>query len=164
VPFGWTPTPTPSITPSPKPTPLIQGEIKTKIRLKFNKLSKDKIQLKIEDWQLPAGFVPTDVTVNVGGAECSGALDADGKFKSPDNRDSITMKQSQKTQLWKLTVKRKKGNFAASLADEGLTDADNPKPGLPVTVPLIIEVGGVAYGWDVDLVYRSKHGKKGTAK
>ena len=157
-------TPTPTVTPTPTPTDPIQGEIKLKIQLKFNKPSKDKIQVKIKDWQLPAGVVPTDVTVNVGGAEFTGTLDAEGKFKSPDKRDSITMKQSKKTQLWSITVKRKNNDFAADLWDEGCTNADNPKPGLPVTVPLTIEVGGVAYGRDVDLFYKSKLGKKGTAK
>ena len=48
--------------------------------------------------------------------------------------------------------------------DDGCTNADNPKPGLPVTVPLTIEVGGTAYSQDVSLVYKSKLGKKGTAK
>jgi endo-1,4-beta-xylanase len=133
-----------------------------KIQLKFNKPSKDKIQVKIKEWQLPAGVVPTDVTVDVGGAAFTGTLDANGRYKSADGRDSIKMKE--KNGLWKLTVKRKKNDFATSLADEGCTDADNPKPGLPVTVPLIINVGGVAYGQDVDLVYTSKVGKKGTAK
>ena len=52
----------------------------------------------------------------------------------------------------------------ASLADEGCTDADNPKPGMPVSVPLIITVDGVAYGHNIDLVYMSKQGKKGIAK
>ena len=126
-------TPTPTVTPTPSPTAPIQGEIKTKVQLKFNKPSKDKIQVKIKNWTLPAGVVPTDVTVNVGGAEFTGTLDAKGKFKSLDGRDSIKMKQSKKTQLWKITVKRKNNDFAADLADEGLTNADNPKPGLPVT-------------------------------
>jgi hypothetical protein len=139
----------------------IQGETKTEIQLKFNKPSKDKIQVKVKDWTLPAGLVPTDVTVNVGGAEFTGTLDAKGKYKSPDGRDSILLKQSKKTQLWELTLKRKNDDFAADLADEACTNADNPKPGLPVTVPLTIEVNGVAYRQDVDLVYRSKLGKKG---
>jgi hypothetical protein len=141
-----------------------QGEVTVKIQLKFNKPSKDKIQVKIKDWQLPANVVPTAVTVNVGGASFTGTLDAKGKYKSADGRDSILMKQRKKTQLWSITVKRKKNDFAADLADEGLTNADNPKPGLSVTVPLTIEVGGAAYSWDVDLVYKSKLGKKGIAK
>ena len=74
------------------------------------------------------------------------------------------MKQSKKTQLWKIKVKRKKNDFAADLADDGLTDADNPKPGLLVTVPLTIEVGGATYGQDVNLHYKSKLGKLGKAK
>jgi hypothetical protein len=159
-----TPTGTPTGTPAPTPTPTIQGEIKSKIQLKFSKPSKDKIQVKVSNWTLPAGVVPTDVTVNVGGAEFGGALDAKGKYKSPDKRDSIVMKQSKKTQFWKITVKRKNNNFAADLADEGLTNADNPKPGLQVTVPLTIEVGGATYSREMDLVYKSKLGKKGAAK
>jgi hypothetical protein len=142
----------------------IQAEVKLRIRLKFNKPSKDKIQVKIKDWPLPAGVVPTNVLVNVGGAAFTGKLDAKGRFKSPDGRDSIKMKQSKKTQLWNLTVKRKNHSFAVDLWNEGCTNADNPKPGLPVTVPLIINVDGVAYGQDVDLVYRSKRGKNGIAK
>jgi hypothetical protein len=142
----------------------IQGETKTKVQLKFNEPSKDKIDVRVKKWALPLGLVPTDVTVNVGGAECTGTLDAEGKFESPDRRDSITMKQSKKTQLWQITVKRRSHNFSADLADEGLTDADNPKPGLPVTVPVTIEVGGDRYGQDVGLVYESKLGKRGTAK
>jgi hypothetical protein len=172
VPFGGTPvpspgtpkppTPTPTVRPSPTPTAPIQGEVKAKVQLKFKKPSKDKIGVKIKNWALPMGLVPVDVTVNVGGAELTGTLDAEGKYKSADGRESIKMKE--KNGLWKVTVKRKKNDFAATLADDGLTDADNPKPGLPVTVPLSIDVGGVAYGRDVDLVYTSKLGKKGVAK
>ena len=158
------PTPTPGVTPTPSPIPPIQGEIKAKVHLKFNKPSKDKIGVKVKNWTLPMGVVPTDVTVNVGGAEFTGTLDAKGKFKSPDGRDSIKLKQSKKTQLWKITVKRKNNDFAADLGDEGLTNADNPKPGLPVIVPLTIEVGGGTYSQDVNLFYKSKLGKKGTAK
>jgi hypothetical protein len=142
----------------------LQAEARLKIKLKFNKPSRDKILVLIKDWQLPAWIVPADVTVNVGGAECTGALDAKGKFKSPDKRDSIKMKQDKKTELWSIAVKRKKNEFAADLADEGCTDSDNPEPGMPVTVPLIVTVDGVAYRQNIDLVYKSKQGKKGTAK
>jgi hypothetical protein len=148
-------------TESPDP---MEAEAKLQIRLRFNKPSKDKILVLIKNWQLPEGVVPTDVTVNVGGAECTGTLDAEGRYRSADKRDSIKVKQDKETQLWKIVVKRKKNDFAADLWDEGCTDSDNPKPGMPVTVPLIIEVGGVTHGQDVDLVYKSKQGKKGTAK
>jgi endonuclease/exonuclease/phosphatase family metal-dependent hydrolase len=135
-----------------------------KVKLKFNELSKDKISVKIKKWTLPSGMVPTDVTVDVGGAAFTGTLDAKGKFKSLDGRDAIKMKQSKKTQLWKIKVKRKNNDFAADLADDGLTDADNPKPGLLVTVPLTIEVGGATYRQDVNLRYKSKLGKLGKAR
>jgi hypothetical protein len=104
------------------------------------------------------------VTVNVGGAVCTGTLDAEGKFQSPDKLDSMTMKQDKKSGLWSISVKRKKNSFAADLSDEGCNNVDNPKPGLPVTVPVTVEVGGVAYEQDVDLVYKSKAGRSGIAK
>jgi cysteine-rich repeat protein len=147
------------------PEAAIQGEIKTvKIGLKFNKTSKDKIDINIKNWTLPQGLVPTDVAVNLGGTELTGTLDVKGKYKSLDKRDKMQMKQSKKSGLWKLTVKRKNNDFAASLADEGLTDADNPKPGMPVTVHMSVTVGGQAYGQDMNLIYKSKLGKKGSAK
>jgi hypothetical protein len=142
----------------------MRAEAKLKIRLKFNNPTQDKILVKIKDWELPAGVVPTDVTVDVGGAECSGTLDSGGKFKTADGRDQIKMKQSNKTQLWSIAVKRRNNDFAADLWDEGCTDSDIPRPGMPVTVPLTITVGGVTYGQDVDLVYKSKAGKQGIAK
>jgi hypothetical protein len=138
----------------------IQGEVKLRIDLEFKKPSKDKIEVKVEDWQLPAGIVPTDVTVKVGGTELTGTLDAKGKYRSSDKRDKIKMKE--KKELWEMTVWRRKNDFAADLAC--CSDADNPAPGVPVTVPVTIEVGGVVYGRDVSLVYKSKLGRKGTAK
>jgi cysteine-rich repeat protein len=135
-----------------------------KVGLKFNKPAKDKIEIKIQDWMLPPDVVPSDLRFDLGGAGFTGPLDPKGKYKSPDKRDSATLKQSKKSGLWKLTVKRKKNDFKASLANEGLTDADNPKPGLPVTVPMSVEVDGVVYGEDLELVYKSKTGKSGTAK
>ena len=159
-----TPTPTPAVTPTPSPTAAIQGEITMKIQLKFNKPSKDKISVLVKNWALPASVIPTNVTVDVGGASFNGMLDAKGKFKSLDGHDAIKMSQSRRTQLWKITVKRKNSAFAANLEDEGLTDANNPTPGLRVTVPLTIEVGGASYNEDVNLFYTSKIGKKGTGK
>jgi hypothetical protein len=141
-----------------------QDETKVRIQLKFNGPSKDKIWVKVKNLTLPAGGVPPDVTVNVGGAEFTGRLDSKGKFRSPDGRDSIRMKQNKKTQLWKLSVKRKRNDFAADLADEGLANADNPKPGVPVTVPLTIEAGGASFTGNMNLVYQSELGEKGTAK
>jgi hypothetical protein len=91
-------------------------------------------------------------------------LDEDGKFKSPDRRDRIKLKQKKKDGTWKLSVVRKKSDFAAGLSDEGLLDEDNAKPGKAVTVRVEIGAAGLTYARDFPLTYRSKAGKKGTAK
>lgn len=146
------------------PEPLV-GEIKTlRIDLRFDKPSKDKINIKVRDWTLPDGFVPTELHVDVGGVAFEGTFDAKGRYKSADKRDSASLKQSRKTGLWKFNAKRKKGRFSPSLADEGLTNRNEPKPGAPVTVPITVEVGGIPYGESVRLQYRSKLGKTGAAK
>jgi len=146
------------------PVPLV-GEIRTlKIDLRFDKPSKDKLNIKVRDWALPDGFVPTEVHVDVGGVAFDGTFDAKGRYKSPDKRDSASLKQSGKTGLWKFNAKRKKGRFSPSLADEGLTNRNEPKPGAAVTVPITVEIGGIPYGESVGLRYRSKLGKTGAAK
>ena len=146
------------------PVPLV-GEIKSlKINLRFDKPSKDQLSIKVRDWALPDEFVPTELHVDVGGVAFEGTFDAKGRYKSPDKRDSASLKQSRKTGLWKFNAKRKKGRFSPSLVDEGLTDRNEPKPGVPVTVPVTVEIGGIPYGESVGLQYRAKLGKSGAAK
>ena len=135
-----------------------------KVSLKFNKPGKDKITAKAKEWTLPADITPSSVTVNVGGAEVTGTLDTKGKWKSADKRDKIQLKQSKKSGLWKLEVNRKKNDFAADLEDEGLTNTDNPKPGVTVMVPLEVTIDGTCYEAEPSLTYKSKAGKKGNAK
>ena len=143
----------------------LTGDVRTvKIGVRFDKSGKDKLSVKISDWELPDGLVPTSVRVDVGGSGFEGPLDAKGRYRSPDKRDRVALKRSRKTGLWKLTVRRKKGTFSASLVDDGVVDEDVPKPGVRVTVPVTIELAGVPFGDEVDLVYRAKRGKSGTAK
>jgi cysteine-rich repeat protein len=143
----------------------IGGVIKSlEIALRFDKPAKDKIGLKLRNWALPEGLVPGEFLVDVGGARLTGTFDAKGRYKSVDKLDKAEIKQSRKSGLWQLTVKRKKGRFSPSLADDGLTNRDEPKPGALVTVPLVVTLDGVPYGEDAILSYRAKAGKKGNAK
>ncbi|MDH3685467.1 MAG: DUF4215 domain-containing protein, partial [Myxococcales bacterium] len=139
---------------------------KLQLALRFDKPAKDKLTLKLKAWVLPDGFVAdgTMLSVNVGGIAVEGLLDAKGKFKSADKLDKITLKQKKKDGTWKLDVTRKKSDLAALLADEGLVDEDNAKPGKPVTIDLAIGLPDETYVREVRLDYKSKAGKKGSAK
>jgi len=141
--------------------PLV-GDVKLKVGLKFNKPGKDAISLKIKSLQLPDGFVAPGaaVTFDVGGNVADVTLDPKGKFKL--GSDKAKLKQG-KDGTWKLSWSRK-GSLAADLADEGLADEDNPKPGKAVTVDTQITAGGQVYVGSSNLTYKSKLGKNGKAK
>ena len=144
----------------------LDAEVTPKLKLNFRKELKDSIQLKLKQWVLPGDFVAAgaELSVNVGGSVVAGTLDAKGKFKSADKRDKLKLKQRKKDGTWTLSVKRKKGDFAAALLDEGLRDEDNAKPGKVVRVTVSIDAGGSTYARFVELSYRSKLGKTGSAK
>ena len=144
----------------------LEAEVAPKLKLNFRKDLKDSIQLKLTRWVLPEDFVAAgaELSVNVGGSVLAGTLDPKGGFKSDDRRDKLKLEQRKKDGTWTLRVKRKKGDFAAALLDEGLRDEDNAKPGKPVRVAVSIEAGGATYSRVVELSYRSKLGKAGTAK
>jgi hypothetical protein len=78
--------------------------------------------------------------------------------------DALKLKQRRKDGSWMLQVKRKRGELLALLADEGLGDEENAKPGKPVQVVLAIDTGDAGYGRTIPLAYVSKAGKKGRAK
>ena len=145
---------------------LLVGDTKLGIKLNFKKTGKDSVKLKIKNLQLAETFTGDGqtVTVDVGGAAFDAPLGPKGKYKSPDKRDSLKMKQSKKDGSWKLSAKRKKGDFAAAFAGEGLLDEDNGKPGKAVSVDVDLDAGGTIYRRTESLSYRSKAGKKGSAK
>jgi cysteine-rich repeat protein len=141
--------------------PLV-GELKLKIGLKFNKPGKDSISLKVNNLQLPDDLEAAGAALilDIGGNVADVTLDPKGKYKS--GSDKAKLKQG-KDGSWQLSFSRK-GALAADLADEGLVDEDNPKPGKQATVDVQLNAGGQAYGASVGLTYKSKLGKNGKAK
>jgi len=142
------------------------GEVKLSVGLKFKKASKDSLKLKIKDLVLSDGLETegTTLSLSVGGISVEALLDRKGRFKSADKRDKVKLKQKKKTGLWTLSWKRKKSSLLASLQDEGVEDADQPKPGLEVDLELLVDDGINAYGRTETLTYRAKMGKGGKLK
>jgi len=145
-------------------TPL-EGQIKLKVGLRFDKMQSDAISLGIKGLALPDTFVAagSDVRVDVGGAVLDVPLDDKGRYKSPDKRDRLKLKQKKRDGTWKLSLKRKKNDFAATLADEGLVDEDN-KEGKSAGIAVSVDAGGVGHAAEHGVTYRSKAGKKGKAR
>ncbi|MGI9432618.1 MAG: myxococcus cysteine-rich repeat containing protein [Myxococcota bacterium] len=143
----------------------LAGELSAKVGLQFAKPAKDKLQLKGKRLALPAGLTfPAAIQLDLGGVVLDAALDEKGRYKSTDGRDKVKLKQSKKDGSWKLSAKRKKTDLGDALADEGLVDEDNPKPGKPATLGLCLAAGGQNHGIDLPVLYRSKLGKSGKAK
>jgi len=140
----------------------LMGDVSLKVGLKFNKPGKDKIGLKISNLMLPAGFdaAGAAISFDIGGNAADITLDPKGKYKV--GGDKAKLKQA-KSGIWKLAWSRK-GSLAADLADEGLVDEDNPKPGKAVTIDMQLTADGQSYLGAADLIYKSKLGKNGKAK
>ncbi|MGI9433100.1 MAG: hypothetical protein ACR2PQ_12840 [Myxococcota bacterium] len=135
---------------------------KLKIKLRFDRVGKDRIQWRVKGATLrgPIDLEGAEVTVDVGGNVLVRTLDAKGRFK--DQVDRIRLKQRKKDGSWKIRYKRSRGDFAADFLPEGLDDADHS--GDPVEVDIQLTVDGTLYAQRVALEYRSKAGRKGTAK
>ncbi len=92
-----------------------------KAKVRFDKPEKDTIALKAE-MDLPESFDVQDksLDIDIGGVHSHFEFDARGKASS--DAGTAKLKVHRKTRTWRLTLKLKRGQFAASLRDEGLTN------------------------------------------
>jgi uncharacterized repeat protein (TIGR01451 family) len=152
---------------APEPTSTVVGfllgaEQKLKIKLRFDKVGRDKISLKVNGLALrdatnPAG---AEVSIDVGGNVLTRTLDEKGRFK--DGVDSLRLKQRKKDGSWKLRYKRRGGGFSGDFEDEGLDSGAHDRT--PVAVDVQLSLGDALYAQSLPLEYRSKAGRSGTAK
>jgi ELWxxDGT repeat protein len=141
---------------------------KRSVKLAFSKPASDSIGLS---GTLPvrAGFVPggAEVVVWFGGAGAVFTLDAKGKAAAGvASKLTVKVKTSggavAADGLASFKVKLAKGDFAATLSDEGLADADLSK--VPVSVPVVILFNGGIHVADATMTYTGQAGKSGKAK
>ena len=135
---------------------------KLKIKLRFDRVGKDQISLKVNGLVLRGESVPagSEVTIDVGGNRLVRTLDAKGRFR--DGVDSVRLKQRKKDGSWKLRFKRRSGDFQPDFVDEGLDAGEHA--GDPVSVDAQLTVGGTLYGQRAALTYATKAGRRGTAR
>jgi uncharacterized repeat protein (TIGR01451 family) len=138
------------------------AEQKHKVKLRFDRVGKDKISVKVNGLVLRDDFDPAgaDVVLDVGGNVLARTLDAKARFR--DGVDSVRLKQRKRDGSWKLRYKRRSGDFAGDLLDEGLDAADHTSD--PVSVDVRVTLGGVVYAQRAALTYKTRPGSTGTAK
>jgi PKD repeat protein len=137
----------------------------TKLQLKPSFARPDRDSCSLAGMvDLGAGSSPfgRPVTVGIGGAQVSFVLDAKGKAKN--SWGTCGLKFDKKTGLWKISVKLKNGNWQTAWAQAGLLNSDVPKPGVPVTLTLVVLVDTEGFAADKTLLYTARTGKSGSAK
>jgi uncharacterized repeat protein (TIGR01451 family) len=151
---------------APDPTATVVGfplgtQQKLKIKLRFDRVGKDSIRLKVKALALRGDFQPegAEFALDIGGNVLIRTLDAKGRFN--DGVDRIRLKQRKKDGTWKLRYKRRRGAFASDFDDEGLDAGDHAGDPVAVDVQLLLE--GTLYALRVPLEYRSKAGRSGIA-
>jgi PKD repeat protein len=158
-------------TPFGLPTPQAAGEppiLKMQVRLNFAKPDgADGIMLS-GTVPVAADFIALNkaAILDVGGVVKDFTLDKKGK-STPRSNDSFKLSfKSRKgvvaAQTGKFIAKFNRGTFAATLADDGLTDADFKDQPVSVFVTMILD--GKRYEQTVPLIYKARHERSGRAK
>ncbi|HYG75239.1 MAG TPA: glycoside hydrolase family 44 protein [Planctomycetota bacterium] len=124
--------------------------------LNFKQSGRDTLTLTavLPLTQLPAA--ESEISFNIGGVPAIFTLAANGRGKN----NAGTLKLSVVKKLGVIATLSLKGDFAASLADEGLT-AQSDIRNAPATVPVQVMLGGVQYSAGADGTWSAKRNVSG---
>jgi hypothetical protein len=139
---------------------------KLQANLNFAKTNADSASLSAIP-NLDAGFNLTNklVRVDIGGTtNVTFALDAKGKGRGVGAFGSCKLAYNKKMKQWTLSAKLAKGPWQASWAIYGLENKNVPKPGVWVTMPVVVLIGSEAFADERPMLYTAKAGKSGSAK
>ena len=136
---------------------------KQQAKLNFAKPDSDSCSLTATFATCP-GFDAANkaAVVDIGGAQVSFALDDNGRGRTGPHSCRVTYNKS--TGLWTFTAKLKNGAWQTSWDSHGLHNTTIPKPGVAVTMPVILVVGDEAFIAEPQLIYTAKAGKSGSAR
>ncbi len=134
-------------------------------KLNFAKLNSDSCSLTAT-LNLGAGFNLTNkvLTVDVGGAQVPFTLDPKGKGRGVSPFGSCKMAYNKKAGLWTLTVKLAKGTWRTPWGAHDLVNGNVLKPGVLVTMPVVVVIGVDAFADEHSMFYTAKKNKSGSAK
>ncbi len=136
---------------------------KLQIKLNFAKDGADSIVMS-GVLPLPAGTAVggAEVSVDVGGVFGTFTLDAKGNSPAGNSTFKAKARSGTGAQNVKFSAKFAKGDFLADLANDGIADATVTAQ--PVLIPVWIDFGGTVFETKVQLLYKAKAGKSGSAK
>jgi hypothetical protein len=132
--------------------------------LNFAKTNADKCAIK-GSIDLPPDYIFAGklVVLDVGGVTVSFTLDS----KRRGRNGSCTFNKPsyhKRTGLWTFNASLKNGTWRDLWATHGLVNADVPKPGTTVSLPVILVIDDQAFMEIPNLQYTARAGKSGTAK
>jgi hypothetical protein len=132
--------------------------------LKFSQADADSCTIK-GVFDLPADYSFSNklATVNVGGAEVSFALDGKGRGRTGSSTFSKPS-YNQTTGLWTVNAKLKDGSWQDLWANYGLVNTNLPRPGISVSLPVVLVIDDESFMTITNLQYTAKVNKSGTAK
>src|SRR5258706_16168100 len=109
-------------------------------------------------------FVPAgqQVLLDIGDATLVFVLNDKGTGTNPLGK--FQLKFNSKTGAWTVKASFSKGTWRGPWANHGLGNTTNAKPGVAVTVPVILVVGTESFMKDQVLTYTSAMDKSGRAK
>ena len=136
---------------------------KLQAKLNFAKPDSDSCSLTATFATCP-GFDAANKTVivEIGGAQVSFELDDRGRGRTGPHTCRVTYSNS--AGLWTFTAKLKSGAWQTSWDSHGLRNAMIAKPGVTVTLPVVLVVGDAAFAGDPQLSYTAKAKKSGLAR
>ena len=137
--------------------------IKLQMKVNFAKTGRDSVKLQ-GAVELDSAFIPTgkQVLLDVGDATLAFVLNSKGLGTNPLGK--VQLKFNRKTGNWTVKATLSRGTWREPWANHGLVNATKLKPGVPVTVPVILVVGTESFMDEPVLTYRSAQDKSGQAK
>jgi hypothetical protein len=136
---------------------------KLQTKLSFAKPSSDSCSLSATFAPCP-GFDAANkvVAVDIGGARVSFVLADNGRGRTGPHSCRVTYNKN--TGLWTFTAKLKNGMWQTPWDSRGLHNVTIPKPGVAVTMPVVLLVGDEGFSTEPQLLYTAKASKSGSAQ
>lgn len=137
--------------------------VKLTVKLNFAAPSLDSATLKASGVVLP-GFVPNGQTAAATVGSLSRVFTLDEKGKGAAGDSTISIKRDKKNpSLFTISFKCKQADLVSTFDDDGLVNANVPKPGDDVPLTLDLALGGRSVQIFLHAAWVATQGKSGTA-
>jgi len=136
---------------------------KLQVKLNFAKPNADSVGLS-GTLDVGTNFNVTAklVTLDIGGAQLAFTLNAKGRGANAFG--SCKLAYNKKTKLWTLSAQLAKGFWQTAWATSGLENSTVSKPGVSVTVTVIVIIDTEAFAGERTMLYTATLNKYGSAK